>query len=257
MKALLLTTAAAAAFCLIAFTHLPPSDIPTADPVDEVLGEGGFNLVYPVVPGNGIPHQTQITHRLIALEMLLRQRDVTSWPAGLRAERARNLDRLHQYRLAASYPRNYDRPSELLPCFIDRDGRICAVGYLVEQSAGHGFAEKINARHQYETIAQMHEPELDRWIARSGLTRAEVETIQVPEPAGSPNRGFAQREFTAEYGETGGLGRIDTMQIKSAAQPQVMVGPQKPTVRPTPVAVQPQPQRRQQPTPAPQKSKIE
>ena len=239
MKALLLTTAAAAAFCLIAFTHLPPSDIPTADPVDEVLGEGGFNLVYPVVPGNGIPHQTQITHRLIALEMLLRQRDVTSWPAGLRAERARNLDRLHQYRLAASYPRNYDRPSELLPCFIDRDGRICAVGYLVEQSAGHGFAEKINARHQYETIAQMHEPELDRWIARSGLTLAELETIQ--EPESWPEEQVVTPEPT--------IAVRDTVSPRRSA-PRVMPPPQvAKTLQPRPAATSSHPVARQK-TPA-------
>jgi hypothetical protein len=206
MKTALLATAAAA-LCLIAFTQSPWSDAsprtPAADPADAVLGTGGFNIFCPVVPGNGIPHETQVTRRLTLLEMLLRQRDVSGWPAELRAERARNLDRLHAYRLQASYPRNYDHPDQLLPCFIDRDGRICAVGYLVEQSVGRSVSERINAHHQYETVAQIHEPELDRWIARSGLTRAEVETIQEPEMW--PNE-LGDRATIVQQGST-----VDTM----------------------------------------------
>ena len=239
MRTIVLTAAAAAALCLIAFTEPMWSDAPAADQVDAVIGEGGFNIFCPIVPGNGVPHETQVTRRLTVIEMLLRQRDVTSWPAGLRAERARNLDRLHQYRLAASYPRNYDRPSELLPCFIDRDGRICAVGYLVEQSAGHGFAEKINARHQYETIAQMHEPELDRWIARSGLTLAELETIQ--EPESWPEEQVVTPEPT--------IAVRDTVSPRRSA-PRVMPPPQvAKTLQPRPAATSSHPVARQK-TPA-------
>jgi|GEM_PF-3595299 len=152
-----------------------------ADPIDAMIGDGGFNRVYPVVPGNGIDHDVQITRSLARLELLLRQRNVQSWPLGLRAERARNLDRLHEYRLRAIYPRNYDHPDRLLPCFIDRNGAICAVGYLIEMSAGRAAAERINARYQYATVAAMNDPDIYNWIARSGLTRAEVEAIQRPE----------------------------------------------------------------------------
>jgi hypothetical protein len=121
-----------------------------------------------------------MTGRLAYLETLLRSRDVGNWPEELRAERARNLDRLRDYRLRGIYPANYDHPEAQKPCFIDRDGHICAVGYLVEQSAGRELAEKINSRYQYATVAEMHMPEIDRWIAGSGLTPAEVRTIQEP-----------------------------------------------------------------------------
>jgi hypothetical protein len=233
MKIPLLATAAA--LCLIAFTQSPWSDAsprtPAADPIDAVLGAGGFNIFCPVVPGNGIPHETQVTRRLTLLEMLLRQRDVSAWPAELRAERARNLDRLHAYRLQASYPRNYDHPDQLLPCFIDRDGRICAVGYLVEKSVGRSVSERINARHQYETIAQIHEPELDRWIASSGLTLAEVETIQEPEMSWRPNKAMldaAREELTAKSDTT-------------VVQPPQRIVRASPPVNPRP-QLQPQPQ---------------
>jgi hypothetical protein len=39
----------------------------------------------------------------------------------------------------------------------------------------------LNRDYQYATIAEMNSPKLDNWIEHSGLTRAEVITIQVPE----------------------------------------------------------------------------
>jgi len=183
----LLTAAAAALMMLagISYTSGHGAESFATDAVDRVIGDGGFNRIYPIMPGNGVDQDLQVTRRLTAIEELLRRRDVTAWPGELRAERARNLDRLHEYRLRAIYPRNYDHPELTLPCFIDREGTICAVGYLVEQSAGRDAAERINARYQYATVAAMDAPEVHDWIARSGLTRAEVETIQEPGFAGS------------------------------------------------------------------------
>ena len=239
MRTIVLTAAAAAALCLIAFTEPMWSDAPAADQVDAVIGEGGFNIFCPIVPGNGVPHETQVTRRLTVIEMLLRQRDVGSWPTELRAERARNLDRLHQYRLRGSYPRNYDHPDQLLPCFIDRDGRICAAGYLMEQSVGRSFAEKINASYQYATLAQIHEPELDRWIARSGLTLAELETIQ--EPESWPEEQVVTPEPT--------IAVRDTVSPRRSA-PRVMPPPQvAKTLQPRPAATSSHPVARQK-TPA-------
>lgn len=146
--------------------------------VDSIIGRGGFNALFPVTPGPG--ERERLQARLAYLEDLLRSRDVRNWPDALVRERARNIERLHEYRLRGRFPINEDHPDRVLPCFIDRHGSICAVGYLIEQSAGRDFAEWLDRRYRYATVAQMSSPALDAWIARSGLTRAEVITIQEP-----------------------------------------------------------------------------
>ncbi|MDB5035580.1 MAG: hypothetical protein JWQ98_2821 [Chlorobi bacterium] len=175
-----LFTAAFAISTLFTGIFRGPVPIAHPDPVDGIIGAGGFNQVYPISAGSIADQQRQITARLTYLEDLLRSRDVSGLSPALRAERLRNLDRIHAYRVAGAFPRNFDYPGQGLPCFIDREGTICAVGYLVEQSVGRGVAEEINRNYQYATVAAMRMPALDRWIAVSGLTRAEVITIQEP-----------------------------------------------------------------------------
>ncbi len=147
---------------------------------DAVIGAGDFNVVHPIRLGTMADMKQQMIARLTYVEALLRSRDVADLTPELRAERLRNLDRLHAYRVRAEFPANDAYPGLLRPCFIDRDGNICAVGYLVEQSVGRPAAERVNARYQYATVNQIRSTELDAWIARSGFTHAEVATIQEP-----------------------------------------------------------------------------
>jgi len=153
---------------------------PVVRSADWIVGDGDFNQVrteYPSDPANQVRNHTL---RLQYIESMLRSRDVSDMPAELRAERMRNLDRLRDYWTRAEYPVNYDHPTAWEPCFIDKKGAICAVGYLVEQSAGRELAEKINSRYQYATIKEIDAPELADWITHSGLSKAEVVTIQGP-----------------------------------------------------------------------------
>lgn len=99
-------------------------------------------------------------------------------PADLREARRQNLERLREYTEAGVFPRNYLYSDQNRPCFIDRDNRICAAGYLVEHSAGRKVAEQINERVQSEFLWRMQLPELDRWIAGSGLSLIELCMIQ-------------------------------------------------------------------------------
>jgi hypothetical protein len=174
-------TAIAAVAVIVLTISLHPSHSagsPSIQMIDRIIGQGSFNTVFPILPGPN--QQERITARLAYLEGLLRTRDVSAWPADLRAERTRNIERLKEYRLRGIYPRNEADPGRPLPCFIDGHGAICAVGYLIEQSAGRDFAEWINRQYQYATVAEMSLPALDAWIARSGLTKAEIKTIQEP-----------------------------------------------------------------------------
>jgi hypothetical protein len=106
------------------------------------------------------------------------------------------LDLLHDYWTKAVFPRNYDYKAERKPCFIDKDGTICAVGYLVEQTAGREAAETINFKHKYDVVMEMNDEMVDNWINKSGLTKEECAMIQPtygPPPCNGANKVWACR----------------------------------------------------------------
>jgi hypothetical protein len=72
----------------------------------------------------------------------------------------------------------YDHLNERSPCFIDKHGNICAVGYLVEHTVGREVADKINSSYKYTLIKVMKLPELAQWVLKSGLTLNECAMIQ-------------------------------------------------------------------------------
>jgi hypothetical protein len=181
MKAVVFLATAAATVALLGSAALHNGSQSRANAeLDRIIGDGGFNRVYPIDQASHDVQKQQYTARLQKIVDLLGSRDVSDMPEELRAERARNLQRLVEYRQRGVFPVNYDHPGAFLPCFIDSTGAICAAGYLVEQSAGRDLAEAINREYKYATIAQIDSPLLDRWIAQSGFSRAEIATIQGP-----------------------------------------------------------------------------
>lgn len=175
---LLLSSLRAAAFGSTTSEHLYGR-------INPLIGDRSFFERFGYFPTALTDERLRITTHLAYVEATLRARNVDGMPHELRAERMRNLDRLREYWMRGIYPRNLDRPEDRRPCFIDNDGTICAVGYLVEKSAGRDAAEKINSSFQYATIGEMRSPELDAWLPRSGLTRQEAAMIQ---PAYAPPR---------------------------------------------------------------------
>lgn len=168
--------------------------------IESVTANPAYNTVRPVADAGYAEYHSQVAGRLEYLEGLLRGRDVSRWPAELQAARALNIERLHEYRLAGNFPINYDYPDRQFPCFLDRDGNLCAVANLIAKSDGIDAVRRINDRYQYATVSEMRMPEVDAWIARSGLTREEVITIQ--EPAftidGRPDPSPLYRQMLAE-----------------------------------------------------------
>ncbi len=156
------------------------SDKPHVAIADTIFSDPAYNKVMPLGDDDYALHKIHMTERLEFIVAALQSRDVSDWPQALQVERARNIERLREYSQAEKYPINYDHPETQLPCFYDRDGNLCAVAHLVAESAGMPLVQKINSRYQYATIQQMNMPELDEWIATSGLTRGEVITIQRP-----------------------------------------------------------------------------
>ena len=145
--------------------------------INPVIGDISFEKKYGIAPDAGTDDHLRIATHLEYAETELRKRDVSGLSPEMRKKRARLLKLLFDYRSAGVFPKNYKYPGRK-PCFIDQDGAICAVGYLIEQTAGRAVAEDINGRHQYATIFEMKDRKVDEWIAQSGLSKEECALIQ-------------------------------------------------------------------------------
>jgi len=170
-------TFATTAFAIILFVCVWTERRSTEGTINPIIGDVSFEKKYGAVPNADTDDNLRISAHLEYAETELRKRDVSKLSAEMRRKRERMLDLLHEYRSAGAFPKNYER-SERKPCFIDQNGTICAVGYLVEQTAGRPVAEAINSRHQYATIMEMNDRKVDEWIAQSGLSKEECAMIQ-------------------------------------------------------------------------------
>ncbi|HEU4929334.1 MAG TPA: hypothetical protein VFU38_05840 [Candidatus Krumholzibacteria bacterium] len=174
------------AFVLLATPFLATASQPTEfQPPDAfryainaVIGDASYVERYGELPQPGTDANVRVHTHLSFVHALLSARDDSHMSAELRDARREHLARLREYIDAGVFPRNERYQDQTRPCFIDHEGHICAVGYLVEQSAGREAAERINASFQYAFISQMRSRELDDWIASSGFSRLELAMIQ-------------------------------------------------------------------------------
>lgn len=111
------------------------------------------------------------------VERILRDRDVSHLPPALQQAREQHLNRLHAYAARSIFPRNHERPV-YAPCFIDRDGRECAVAHLMMTSGHSDAAHIIASVANYAYVPQMAFAELDDWAAQTGFTSDELALIQ-------------------------------------------------------------------------------
>ena len=152
-----------------------PRDVQTINPI---IGDISFVEKFGELPTDATGEDLRIQTHLAYAENLLRGKDVSHLSADMRQTRTHMLDLLHDYWNRGAFPRNYDYAQTRKPCFIDKNGTICAVGYLVEQTAGREAAEAINDKFKYAFVMEMNDPMVDDWIAMSGLTKEECATIQ-------------------------------------------------------------------------------
>ncbi len=165
------------------FLTLPPvllsfSTAGAVESVNPIIGDVSFELRFGRSPRPGDPEVVRIRTHLEYVESALRARDVSGLPGDLQAARNQHLDRLRDYWQRGVFPQNRLDSTRRLPCFIDDDGRLCAVACLIEQSAGMELALQINDVYQYARLADMKMAELGEWVAGSGLTEHELAMIQ-------------------------------------------------------------------------------
>ncbi|MBX7220169.1 MAG: ankyrin repeat domain-containing protein [Blastocatellia bacterium] len=178
------------------FAQVPPvnplASIQQSQPVNAVVGDISFHARFGVLPHSKTDENLRIKTHLAYIEGILRQKT----PAGLSpqqlTQRQVNLDHLHAYWQRGVFPHVFEPSTNRRPCFIDREGNLCAVGHLIAATAGRELAEAVNTRYQYALLGDMHLPELDQWVAQSGLSPLELAMIQ---PQYGPRHLFPQSPF--------------------------------------------------------------
>ena len=164
--------------------------------VNPIIGDVSFVKKFGSLPGKNTDEDLRIKTHLEYVESLLRKKDISNLPAHLKEKRLKLLNLLHSYWSAGIFPRNYDY-TERKPCFIDKDNRICAVGFLIEKTAGRNVAEQINGSHKYDDLLAMNDKVVTNWIANSGLTKEECAMIQ---PNYGPPPVYTYNQIPASYG---------------------------------------------------------
>ncbi len=159
------------------FIHAQPTPL-RSDAINLVLGDEALHAAYGHHPPADSSEDDLIRTHLEYVLALLRRRPMDEVEPRLRAARLRQLERLERYIRGGVYPRNDDHPDPRRPTFIDSRGRICAVGFLLEQDLGRAAAEAIAATDKYSFIREIDSPLLLQWASASGLSMEEIEMIQ-------------------------------------------------------------------------------
>lgn len=165
--------------------------------INPLLGDISFLKKFGVHPTTRTNEDLRIKTHFEYVENILRQRDISKLTPELQKKREHILDLLHQYWTAGVFPRNYEYADKRVPCFIDKEGRICGVGYLVERTVGRQVAKEINRNHKYDKLLEMNDKTIDCWVSSSGLTKEECAMIQ---PTYGPTPTYNYNYISPRYG---------------------------------------------------------
>jgi hypothetical protein len=169
---LLLLTAASTAFAL------PPGVAPQLrGGANHHIGDDSFVAKFGRAPRDGDAESVRMKTHLQHVHDWLAARPATR--PDLEPRRAQILAAFQHYIDKGTTPRNMDLPWRT-PVFIDEEGTICAVGYLIESTEGRALPEKIAKSHRYDFIEDIAGamPEVQQWVETSGFTIDEIERIQ-------------------------------------------------------------------------------
>jgi len=159
----------------LVFTPSPEFYSQTVNPI---IGDESFLETYGKLPNDKTDNELRVKTHLKYVEEMLRYKDISHLSLELQAKRMQLLDLLHEYHQRGKFPENRSTTGIRKPCFIDDSGTICAIGYLIEQSADRDMAEALNSEFQYEEIFNMNSPILEKWIVENGFSKEEIAIIQ-------------------------------------------------------------------------------
>ncbi len=189
------------------FSAYKRSTIDKSQMVNPIIGDISFESKFGHKPDATTDETLRIKTHLEYVENVLRQKDISQLSFELQIKRERSLDILHAYWTKGIFPKNVDYTDQRKPCFIDKFGAICAVGYLVEKTAGRGVANEINERNKYAELLAMNDEAVNKWVLTSGLTLEECAMIQ---PTYGPPPVLTDNKIESSYGIlTAGLGGLN------------------------------------------------
>jgi hypothetical protein len=150
---------------------------PIREGANHHLGDDSFVATFGRAPTAGDSEELRMATHLVYVRAYLAARPPTR-PA-LAERRAELLGYLDDYIAKGTTPRNTHVPWRT-PVFIDDDGQICAVGYLLERSVGRALPERIAATHRLDFVEDIAAamPEVRAWVDTSGFTLDEIASIQ-------------------------------------------------------------------------------
>ena len=179
---------------------------PGADPVlrqgaNHHIGDESFVALFGRAPTPRDDERVRMTAHLQYVHDWLASRPATR--PELAGKRKALLDALQRYVAKGTTPKNANLPWRT-PVFIDEEGTICAVGYLIESSVGRALPEQIAKLHKYDFIEDIASsmPEVAQWVADSGLTLEEIASIQpaYDEPSVEGWRGWDLAKYRPKDG---------------------------------------------------------
>lgn len=156
---------------------LPPGATGLREGANHRVGDASFVAAFHRAPTSADAEALRMRTHLAFIRDKLAAAPATS--DALAARRTELLGYLGDYIAKGTTPLNTHLPWRT-PVFIDDFGNICAVGYLIERSAGRELAETIANAHRYDYLEDIAAamPEVRAWIAASGFTLDELASIQ-------------------------------------------------------------------------------
>lgn len=168
---------ALSAILLILMPTLQKSDSFHDDTVNAVLGDISYTNTFGVEPDESTSEEVRIKTHLEFVIDLLKKEDTSDLSTSQIENRWELIALLEDYKEAGVFPKNRHFETRR-PVFIDEDGTLCAVGYLIAQTEGLEAAEEINRHHKFDYIKDIEPKLIDDWLTANGLTKNEAAMIQ-------------------------------------------------------------------------------
>lgn len=122
--------------------------------------------------------QERISNRLTYVQQLLKMRKTTELTPQQQSNRTQLLNLLELYVMLGKYPSDYDQKVKERLCFKDASGRRCAIGFMIERTAGQHLADIVCDQESLEFLVPAHKSAYEAWLAQSGMTSEELAMIQ-------------------------------------------------------------------------------
>ncbi|MBO6794170.1 MAG: hypothetical protein JJ895_09675 [Balneolaceae bacterium] len=172
--------------------------------VNAVVGDESFYQIFDRMPNQFDSENLRISTHLKYVHQLLSTADLSHLSNEQTKKRIEVLTYLEEYINNGDFPTNEYTTEYRRPNFIDSNGAICAVGYLVERTEGRDVAESLNDSFQFDYIMDMNSNVLENWLNTYGLSKIEAAMIQ-PNYGGFPilipsTKKVTSKEIGWDYG---------------------------------------------------------